>query len=322
MTHKLLSVVIPVNNTEKNIARCVAAFLCQSPMPDEIIIVHRESDIATVDLLREFSGQSNIIIVALPAGESQNICDFGISLAQGEWLYCCDPAGIVSGGFCADFAQAVSRHPDIDLFCFNTRTDEVNPSFSAQDRVVHRRHGLMTAQQTLSDLLQNDAGYAASCNFIVLRAALDRGRIRHRGDLSQDAAYTLAVFLRSSQVWVSDKCHYSLRALSAEPAVAMKDAGSFRAHYNAFIHGYEILTRLSGSTYSSRELRRLYLILSFKSMLSLSPTDDYQTLDFLFNEIHYFGRDLKAGSFTNWILLRKPEWYSMLFCRRSVTAHV
>ncbi|WP_193323352.1 glycosyltransferase [Erwinia endophytica] len=322
MTCKLLSVVIPVDHAEKNIVQCVSAFLCQSPVPDEIIIVHRESDIATVDLLREFSGQNNIIIAALPACEPLNICDFGIGLAQGKWLYCCDPAGIVSGGFCADFAQAISRHPDIDVFCFNTRTDEVNPSFITQTRVVHRRQGLMTAQQALSDLLQNDAGYAAGCNFIVPRTALSRWQIMHRGRLYQDATYALEVFLRSSQAWVSDKCHYSLRSPSAVTAITMKDEDNFRARYDAFINGYETLTRLSGSAHSSRELHQLYLIQSFKSMLSLSQANDYQTLEFLFNAIHYFGRDLKAGSFSDWILLRKPEWYSLLFCRRSVTAHV
>ncbi|WP_158784776.1 glycosyltransferase [Pantoea sp. BAV 3049] len=322
MTQKLLSVVIPVDNAEKNVAHCLAALLRQSPVPDEIIIVHHQSDTATADALREISGQSGIVIAARPAGETQNLCDYGTGLAQSKWLYCCDPDGLVSDGFCADFTRVIASHPQVELFCFNTRTDETNPSFSARDHVVHRRHGLMTARQAFSDMLQNGVCHSATCNFVVQKQKLDSWQIMHCKPLCQDSAYTLEVFLRSGQAWVSDKCHYSLRSPAAVAVVSVKDEHSFRGRYDAFVSGYEKLTRLSEDSRASQELRRLYLIQSFKSMMQIAQNNGIQTPDFLFNAIHYFGRDLRAGSLTNWILLRKPELYNVLFRTKSGTAHV
>lgn len=322
MTQKLLSVVIPVDNAEKNISHCVATLLRQSPAPDEIIIVHRESDLATADALREISGQKGIIIAAQPAGETQNLCDYGTGLAEGQWIYFCDPAGLVSDGFCTDFVQSIGSHPQVELFCFNTRTDETNPSFSAQDRVVHRRHGLMTAQQAFSDLLQNGACNAATGNFVVQKKKLDSWQIMHSKPLCQDSAFTLEVFLRAGQAWVSEKCHYSLRSPAAVAEISVKDGNSFRAHYDAFVCGYEKLTRLSEGSPASQELRRCYLIQSFKSMMQLSQNREIQPPGYFLNAIHYLGRDLRAGSLTNWILLRKPVLYNVLFRTQSGTAHV
>ncbi len=60
------------------------------------------------------------------------------------------------------------------------------------------------------------------------------------------------------------------------------------------------------------ELRRLYLIHSFRLMINLSLPAGHRMPDYVKNAINYFGKSLKPGGTGNWLLLKQPELYSNL----------
>ncbi|MFU9137429.1 glycosyltransferase family 2 protein [Erwinia tasmaniensis] len=313
MMKKNLSVVIPAYNVGAYIIECVDSLLSQIALPNEIIIVNDSSTDNTLELIEKKYGDSPVVtIVTIPNGGAGNARDKGISLASGEFIFCCDPDDIVCAGFYQEFSEVITQHPEVELFCFNSQTFVDGNPTQTGGKVKHDTFGLVPSQHVMAGLLRNGSYTSAPWNYVLKRDIITRYNLQYRDRLHEDHRYTLQAFMRTGIAWVSKNLYYRQRIRQGSLTNSTKEEAYFRHRYDAFLCSYEKLTSLPGSDPSRNELRRLYLIHSFKLMIHLSLSNGTPLPEYVKQAIGYLGRDLEPGSFINWLMLRHPDTYTTL----------
>jgi len=313
MSARLLSVIIPAYNVSNYIIECVDSLLCQIPAPNELIIINDGSTDNTLALIEQKYGEvENVKIVTIANGGLGNARDVGIQMAQGDFIFCCDPDDVVCDGLYRELSETVNRHPEIELFCFNSLMFEDDDSGRTYGKVEHREFGLMDPQAVFSSLLRSGAYTSATWNYVLKKDVINTFNLKYVKRLHEDHCFTLEAFLRARSAFVSQNLYYKQRIRSGSLTNSVKSDSFFRQRYDAFICSYEKLISLVEDRKTQAELRRLYLIHSFKLMINLALADNRRVPDYIMHSIHYFGKSLKPGSTANWLLLRRPELYSNL----------
>lgn len=83
----LVSVIIPVYNGEKYIAKCVESLLCQTLQNIEIILVNDGSNDNTLSIISQYASQDNRIKVVDKVNEGVSVArNIALSIAEGEWI--------------------------------------------------------------------------------------------------------------------------------------------------------------------------------------------------------------------------------------------
>lgn len=313
MSAKLLSVIIPAYNVGNYIVECIDSLLSQIPSPNELIIINDGSTDNTLALVEQkYGALDNVKVVTIANGGLGNARDVGIAMAQGEFIFCCDPDDVVCDGLFRELSDTVALHPELELFCFNSQMFEDDDSGRTYGKVEHREFGLMKPKEVFASLLRSGAYTSATWNYILKKEVIETYQLKYVKRLHEDHCFTLEVFLRSRSAFVSQNLYYKQRIRSGSLTNSVKSESFFRQRYDAFVCSYEKLLRAVDDQKELAELRRLYLIHSFKLMINLALADNRSVPAYVTHAIHYLGKSLKPGSVTNWLLLRKPELYSNL----------
>lgn len=313
MSEKRLSIIIPTYNVEKYIVECVDSLLAQISAPNEIIIVNDGSTDGTLALLNQhYASQPQIQIVTVPNGGAGLARDKGIELAQGEFLFFCDPDDRVAPGLVQELQQVAQRHPEVELFCFSSTTfDHEQPQRSAS-KVKHDLTGLQPAQQVLSSLLRNGTYTSAAWNYILKRTVVDNHQLRFEQRVHEDHCFSLGAFLKSRQAWVSENSYYQQRVRVGSLTNGSKNSDYFLQRYHAFMRAYhDLMTTLEKNTWRDR-LQKEYLLHSFRLMIYLSLYNRTPVPHYVINAIRFLGREITATGFKEWLLLNQPELFIRL----------
>lgn len=309
----LLSVIIPAYNVEKYIVECLDSLLGQIPAPNELIIINDGSTDNTLSLVQERYGQcSNVRLITIPNGGLGNARDTGIALANGQFIFCCDPDDVVCDGFFAELSRVVSQHPQLELFCFNSQMfDDDNPA-RIQSKVEHQQFGWRASRDVFCDLLRSGAYTSATWNYVLRRQVICDYQMKYVARLHEDHSYTLEAFMRTRYAWVSQHLYYQQRVRMGSLTNSRKSEAFFRRRYDAFLESCEKLNQLVKDKQELNKIRALYLVHSFRLMIHLSLANSTPVPEYVTSAIHYLGKSLKPGGLGNWLLLKRPEVYSNL----------
>lgn len=313
MTQKNLSVIIPAYNVANYIVECIDSLLAQIPAPNELIIINDGStDDTLAQIEKHYAREEQVRIFTIPNGGLGQARDYGIALAEGKYIFCCDPDDVVCEGFYEELSQITALYPELELFCFNSLMFEDNDPTRIYPKVQHHQFGLLRAQDIFQGLLNSGAYTSATWNYVLKKEIIDRFHLRYITRLHEDHSFTLEAFMRCRIAWVSRHLYYRQRIRSGSLTNGNKSDSFFRQRYDAFLGSYEKLVKLTDGVNEKAELRRLYLIHSFRLMIHLSLASGQQVPDYVMNAISYFGKTLKPEGAINWLLLRQPELYSHL----------
>lgn len=310
MSEIVLSVIIPAYNVEKYIVECVDSLLTQISAPDEIIIINDGSTDDTLQLAqRHYAHLPQVKIVTIPNGGLGNARDTGIAAAKGEFIFFCDPDDIVAEGFFSELQEVAKKHPDVDLFCFNSCTFEDGDSQKTQPKVRHDRFGLHEPQKVFSSLLRNGSYTSAVWNYALKKSVIDQHHLRFVKRLHEDHHFTMAAFFKCQRAWVSKTTYYKQRIRSGSLTNSQKGDDFFYQRYDAFINAWHVLiTSVKKGAWRS-ELQKDYLLHSFRLMVFLSLYNKTPVPEYVLNAIRVLGRDVKAANFKEWLILNSPELY-------------
>ncbi|WP_130834606.1 glycosyltransferase family 2 protein [[Erwinia] mediterraneensis] len=313
MPEKLLSVIIPTYNVENYIVECVDSLLKQIPSPSEIIIVNDGSTDGTLQLAEQHYGHlSQVKIITIPNGGLGNARDTGIALAEGEYLFFCDPDDIVVEGLFDELQSVVKNYPQVDLFCFNSCTFLDGDSQRTHPKVQHTRFGLQIPQQVFLSLLHNGRYTSAVWNYVLKKSVIEQHQLRFVKRLHEDHHFSLAAFVKCHQAWVSKQVYYKQRIRHGSLTNSQKGDDFFYQRYDAFMHAYHVLLTSVEKGPWRRELQKYYLLHSFRLMIYLSLYNRTPVPEYVLNAIRVLGRDVKTRNYKEWLLLHMPELFIRL----------
>lgn len=313
MSDILLSVIIPTYNVEKYIVECVDSLLRQISAPNEIIIVNDSSTDGTVALIEQHYGHlPQVKLITIANGGAGNARDKGVEVAEGQFLFFCDPDDVVMEGFVNELAQVVDNYPDTDLFCFNSSAYREDKPDVTWPKVRHNLTGIQKPQDVLLSLLHNGSYTSAAWNYVVRKTVIQQHHLRFVDRVHEDHKFTLSVFMHCQQAWVTRQTYYKQRIRVGSLTNSSKSHSFFAQRYNAFIATYDTLCCAQTQSELKKALEKAYLIHSFRLMIYLSLYNQTPVPEYVLNAIRYLGRRIKSGSLKEWLLLNRPETFILL----------
>ena len=313
MSEKILSVIIPTYNVEKYIVECVDSLLKQISAPNEIIIINDGSTDGTLQLAeKHYAHLPQVKIITIPNGGLGNARDTGIAVAEGDYLFFCDPDDIVAAGLFDELQTVVKNYPDVDLFCFNSCTFEDGDSQRTQPKVRHDRFGLQAPQQVFASLLRNGSYTSAMGNYVLKKSVTEQHDLRFVKRLHEDHHFTLLAYLKTRRAWVSDKVYYCQRVYPDSASNSTKDNSCFISRYEIFLRDLYLLKTAGLEKNERSEIEKYFVIHTLRLMISLSLNNRLTVPDYILNAFHYLGKNSKPQSFKEWLMLKNPKAFIQL----------
>ncbi|MBL8012337.1 MAG: glycosyltransferase family 2 protein [Candidatus Omnitrophica bacterium] len=112
-----VSVIIPVYNGEKFIARAIDSVLAQTVKPFEVIVINDGSKDATAEILRQYDGK--IRVLTIPNGGVSNARNTGMQMAQGNCLAFLDADDFWHATKLQRQLAVFERYPEVGFCCCN-----------------------------------------------------------------------------------------------------------------------------------------------------------------------------------------------------------
>lgn len=313
MSDILLSVIIPTYNVEKYIVECVDSLLRQVKAPNEIIIVNDGSTDGTLALIEQnYAHLSQVKVITIENGGLGNARDTGIALAQGQFLFFCDPDDVVVDGLVTELAMVAEKHPETDLFCFNSCVYEDGHIDVTSPKVRHDHFGQQKPQEVFLRLLRNGRYTSAVWNYVLRKSVIEQHKLRFVRRVHEDHNFTLSVFMKCQHAWVSRQVYYKQRIRSGSLTNSTKGNDFFYQRYDAFMHAYNTLVSSLPKSDWRSALEKAYLLQSFRLMIYLSLYNGTPVPEYVINAIRFMGRNVKTENIKEWLLFNRPELFIAL----------
>lgn len=140
----MISVIIPVYNSEKYLDRCLSSILNQSYKDIEVIVVNDGS----TDSSKEICQKYDVKVIDSEHRGLSAARNIGIEHANGEWLMFLDSDDWVSEDFCRIPLEAANRY-DADLVCFRRYDVDEEGRPLKSDYAVNRPSGAVTHEEAV-----------------------------------------------------------------------------------------------------------------------------------------------------------------------------
>lgn len=114
----MISVIIPVYNTERYVGRCIESVLASEYTDYELLLIDDGSTDLSFDICREYSEKdSRIKLICQKHAGVSAARNRGIEESRGEWLVFVDSDDLISGDFL--YTAAKREHEEYDLLLFD-----------------------------------------------------------------------------------------------------------------------------------------------------------------------------------------------------------
>lgn len=139
----LISIIVPVYNAEKTLARCVRSLIGQSHRNIEILLVNDGSKDASLAICRQFAQEDDRIrVIDKPNGGVSSARNAGLDAAKGEFVMFCDSDDWAAEDWCKVLYEA--WEPEMLVMCghFNegTQSEVQHCVCSNEGKAYYERH--------------------------------------------------------------------------------------------------------------------------------------------------------------------------------------
>lgn len=211
-----VSIILPVYNVEKYIAKSISSILGQTYTNFELIIVIDGSKDNSEVIARGFEQvDDRVKVYTKPNGGLSDARNYGFSLATGEFIYFLDSDDWVEPNLLQDNLKIILEKK-LDFIVFGFFQDNVNANEESIEQIKHipeSIHWLNSDSIHLTSYMLNILGYA--WNKLYRKDYLDKYSINFTKGVSlvEDILFNARVYQYSSQIVFNQKAyvHYIQR---------------------------------------------------------------------------------------------------------------
>lgn len=126
----MISVIIPVYNSEKTLTRCVESLLCQSFSNYELIIVNDGSTDASSEIINQYAEKdARVIEITKDNGGVSSARNMGIEVSRGEFICFVDSDDYVAPSYLEDLYNCIIDN-EVDLaMCLISRSKKMESGY-------------------------------------------------------------------------------------------------------------------------------------------------------------------------------------------------
>lgn len=177
-TAETISIVVPVYNAEKYLARCHETLLAQTYKAIEIVYVDDGSNDRSAELLKEFASQDRRVKVIAQDNRGTLIArQVGVEATSGDWVMFLDPDDSLHAEACAK-ALAASKAVDVVSFGAELEVESEAESLKDLDKYLNPTAGLVEGD--IVKAIFTNGRLAANLWGKLIRGALCREAFREQ----------------------------------------------------------------------------------------------------------------------------------------------
>ena len=199
----MISIIVPIYNSEKWLSRCVESLINQTYKDIEILLVNDGSTDKSLEICKEYEKKdSRITVIDKENGGVSSSRNAGIDAAKGEYIQFVDSDDFIEPQMCEMFANSIN---DVDMVICGMRIYE-------QGRILREPH-LESAIYDIRDSIDIYFGLRkinlGPCNKLY-RKSLITQQFKEGISLGEDTIFLLDYMKNVARVAVISECLYNV----------------------------------------------------------------------------------------------------------------
>lgn len=268
---KLLSIIIPVYNTELYLEECVRSLLTNN-ISLEIIIIDDGSTDSSLKVARKLKKEIGNIIILEQINHGQGYArNRGLELASGKYVYFMDSDDLVEENM-FDFLIPVLENENLLGIFFDATTfldegfindTQFNPSYKRNKSYGFYKHG----EDLLVDMIRNKEYSVSPCLYIINREFILENNIKFpEGTINEDDSFTTELLLKIYNITHYNEIFFKRRVrkgstmTSSDSNSALKGQYVSFNNYNYFLENHTFLSKNNKKTFKNIIINKLIII--------------------------------------------------------------
>lgn len=277
MENVILSVIIPIYNTEKNLERCIESVVNQADDSTEIILVNDGSTDGSQKICDKYTCQyENVKLLVKENGGLSSARNYGLTYAQGKYVAFLDSDDMWSSGFIEDFKSYAKTKWDILNFnyCYEKTLN------------VYKQNGTKNVelynQNEFIDLFNKNI-YGNQICFRIYKRSLFENVTFPLGRYYEDIATFYKLMLKANKILCVDYDYYIYNIINEESItkqVTRKHLEDMLKSTNEMYKGLSDYYNVNGYDLKYLEYNKinLYSYIGLKLMKCNENVDDLKSL--------------------------------------------
>ncbi|MBR2871312.1 MAG: glycosyltransferase [Clostridia bacterium] len=202
----LISVIVPVYNTEKYLNRCVDSILCQTYSNLELILVNDGSTDNSLDICNQYKAKDNRVkVIDKENGGLSSARNAGLDVATGDYIAFCDSDDYLPNDAYESLIKAISTTDGAIANGMYVRASESGEL--TKSKVIHEKDEDIPPKDFLKELLMH-VGDVSMCTKLIPRNLI--GDLRFpEGILNEDLVFMVNLLKKVTIIkFVGRLCYY------------------------------------------------------------------------------------------------------------------
>ena len=270
----LISVIVPVYNTEKYLSPCVDSVLNQTYQQLEIILVDDGSTDSSGTICDDYSAkEKRIITIHKQNGGQSSARNAALDIAKGEYVYFLDSDDYIGKNLLRDLVSTAERNKSDFVFFeaeafFDDERNELNRGIQKNFEYSRKQtYGKCKGQEQYLRLRNHEEYYVCVPLHFYRKAYLDDNGIRFQeGIIHEDNLFSAEVYLRDG-IAVHMPCRFYYRRLRTQSTMTSQDREQLAFKFNSLVKVYYSISKSIKEIKPDREMVRLLMTDSFDSVM-------------------------------------------------------
>lgn len=247
---KMLSIIIPVYNTEKYLRQCIDSLLTQRLTSYEIIIVNDGSTDNSGSIIEEYTQKFDFISSYEQKNAGQSVArNLGLSKATGEYIYFMDSDDyLVEDSLNVLLEDAVEN--DLDAIFFDGEAfldypveSDSSKKFNYDYRRIKSYGTYSHGELLMSNLLEDNSFFVSPCLFIVKSEVFEKNNLLfHEHMIYEDEIFTVQLFLTIQKCKHQNNIVFKRRVRQNSTVTSGNKQRSFDSYYKVLMNFEKIYT--------------------------------------------------------------------------------
>ena len=207
-----VSIIIPVYNCEKYIARCLESIIKQTLKEIEIICINDASGDDSFDILNNYQKKdSRIKIIHMPVNKGAGLCrNKGLELASGEYIHFVDADDYMMLDACEKlYNHMKEKNGDICFHKIKIISENKNNESSVSQGILEKYDGSYIGTGLLDEFVKNNEFFLYPWSVIFKRKLINENKLTFSSLLiGEGGEYVLKALVRAKSASVLDEVLY------------------------------------------------------------------------------------------------------------------
>lgn len=237
MKSNILSIIIPVYNSEKYLKECIDSIVCQNNNIFELLLIDNGSTDRSKEICDEYADKFNFIkAFHIPNKGVSNARNYGIEHSSGEWITFIDSDDFIS----PEYIQSIEPF-------LNTDTDLITFNYVRYINEQKKEPGILTIKEgehymtlELFNLaIRLEVASLSVWSSVYRKYILQNNILRFREDMStcEDFIFSLSYYKYVNKFYVINKnlYYYRLNPFSTTSIRSLQHANDYQIVFNTII---------------------------------------------------------------------------------------